>query len=192
MKNSLEQKFHKGEIKMKQWKTYYLLDLARYGNNKVDREKKIFLKYFRKCQFSANGFLTFFNRFFFRKIKQKLNIEVFGKTSIGYGLYLGHPFGITINDGSVIGNNCNIHRGVLIGQENRGKRKGVPTIGNDVWIGINSAIVGKITIGDDVLIAPNTFINRDVPSHSIVFGNPCIIKRKENATDGYINNKVDA
>ena len=67
-------------------------------------------------------------------------------------------------------------------------RKGTPTIGNKVWIGINSTIVGKITIGDDVLIAPNSYVNRDIPSHSIVFGNPCIVKYRENATENYINN----
>ena len=61
---------------------------------------------------------------------------------------------------------------MVIGQTNRGKNKGVPTIGNEVWIGINAAIVGGITIGDDVLIAPNSFVNVDVPSHSVVFGNP--------------------
>lgn len=55
---------------------------------------------------------------------------------------------------------------------------------------MNATIVGKVIIGDDVLIAPNTFVNCDVPSHSIVFGNPCIIKQKENATAGYINNIV--
>ena len=120
-----------------------------------------------------------------------MNVEIYGKTQIGYGLYIGHPFGITINSGAVIGNNCNIHRGVLIGQENRGKRKGTPTIGNMVWMGVNSTIVGKITIGDDVLIAPNTFVNCDIPSHSIVFGNPCVIKAKLNATDQYVNNVVE-
>lgn len=71
-----------------------------------------------------------------------------------------------------------------------GGRKGAPAIGNEVWIGINAAIVGKITIGDDVLIAPNSYVNCDVPSHSIVFGNPCIIKHKENATEGYIDRRV--
>lgn len=71
-----------------------------------------------------------------------------------------------------------------------GGRQGAPVIGNEVWIGINAAIVGKITIGDDVLIAPNSYVNCDVPSHSIVFGNPCIIKHRENATEGYINRKV--
>lgn len=71
-----------------------------------------------------------------------------------------------------------------------GGRQGAPVIGNEVWIDINAAIVGKVTIGDDVLIAPNSYVNCDVPSHSIVFGNPCIIKHRENATEGYINRKV--
>lgn len=56
-------------------------------------------------------------------------------------------------------------------------------------MGINSTVVGAITIGDDVLIAPNTYVNCDIPSHSIVFGNPCVIKHKDNAMEGYINRK---
>ena len=71
-----------------------------------------------------------------------------------------------------------------------GGRRGAPVIGNEVRIGINAAIVGNITIGDDALIAPNSYVNCDVPSHSIVFGNPCIIKHRENATEGYINRRV--
>lgn len=76
----------------------------------------------------------------------------------------------------------------MIGQSNRGQFKGCPTIGDEVWIGINAAIVGRITIANDVLIAPNSFVNVDVPAHSIVFGNPCIIKHRDCATEGYINN----
>lgn len=52
-----------------------------------------------------------------------------------------------------------------------------------MWIGINAAIVGKIVIGDDVLIAPNSYVNCNVPSHSIVIGNPCRIIHKDNATE---------
>lgn len=80
-----------------------------------------------------------------------------------------------------------IGKGVVIGQENRGKRKGVPTIGSRVWIGVN-AVVGNITVGDDVMIAPNSFVNRDIPSHSIVVGNPCVIHPRAWATEGYIEN----
>lgn len=111
-------------------------------------------------------------------------------TQIGPGLYIGHPYGITINPQAVLGKNVNIHKGVTIGQENRGSRKGAPTIGDDVWIGVNSTIVGKIVIGNDVLIAPNSYVNRDIPSHSVVFGNPCVIKFRENATEGYINHRI--
>lgn len=86
--------------------------------------------------------------------------------------------------------NCNIHKGVTIGQENRGKRQGTPIIGDNVWIGMNVTIVGNIKIGNDVLIAPNTYLNCDVPSHSIVLGNPARIIVKDNATSEYINNIV--
>ena len=86
--------------------------------------------------------------------------------------------------------NINIATGVTIGQENRGKRKGCPTIGDNVWIGTNSVIVGNIKIGNDVLIAPLAFVNFDVPDHSVVIGNPARIIFKENATEGYINKTV--
>ena len=111
-------------------------------------------------------------------------LEIYG--SIDSGLYLGHAHNISINKNVIIGKNCNIHKGCTIGQENRGIRKGTPIIGNNVWMGVNSTIVGKIIIGDDVLIAPNSFVNCDVPSHSIVIGNPCKIISKDNATKNYI------
>lgn len=46
--------------------------------------------------------------------------------------------------------------------------------------------MGGIRIGDNVLIAPGSFVNVDVPSNSVVFGNPAVIKYKENATDDYL------
>ena len=147
------------------------------------------LKYFRLCQTTDNKLLLLYYRWRFKRLKEKNHIELYGKCKIGPGLYLGHVYCITINDGAVIGSNCNIHKGVTIGQENRGERKGAPTIGNSVWIGVNATIVGKITIGDDVLIAPNSYVNCDVPSHSVVYGNPCIIKHRDGATDGYVNHK---
>lgn len=107
------------------------------------------------------------------------------------GLYLGHPYGITVNSGTVLGMNVNLHKGVTIGRENRGRRRGCPTLGNCISVGINSSIVGKVTIGDDVLIAPNTYINCDVPSHSIVLGSPCRIIPREGATENYIINRVE-
>lgn len=142
----------------------------------------------RKCA-SSTGVMQIFWRIVYKYLCSKRGIEIAWNAKIGYGLYIGHAYCITINPRARIGNNCNIHKGATIGQENRGKRKGCPTIGNEVWIGINAMICGNITIGDDVMIAPNSFVNCDVPSHSIVYGNPCIIRHRDNATDNYIINR---
>lgn len=83
-------------------------------------------------------------------------------------MYFGHAYCITINPKAVLGKNINLHKGVTIGQENRGKRKGTPVISDSVWIGVNATVVGAIKIGSDVLIAPNAYVNYDVPDHSIV------------------------
>ena len=48
-----------------------------------------------------------------------------------------------------------------------------------------------VTIGDNVLIAPNAYVNFDVPSNSIVIGNPGkIIPNRPDATEGYCHNLV--
>ena len=116
--------------------------------------------------------------------------EIFASSEIGPGLYIGHPYCITINRHVRIGKNCNIHKGVTIGQQNRGKYRGVPTLGDNVWVGVNAIIAGGITIGDDVLIAPGAYVNRDIPSHSIVIGHPCIFKPCDYATLDYIQNTI--
>jgi serine O-acetyltransferase len=89
-----------------------------------------------------------------------------------------------------MGKNCNVGHCVTIGRGIAGARKGRPVLGDDVWIGPGSVIVGKITIGNDVLIAPNTFVNFDVPDHSIVIGSPGKVIAKENPTEDYLHYKV--
>ena len=109
------------------------------------------------------------------------------KRNIKSYLNIMFPYNITINEESILGKNINIHKGATIGKENRGKKLGAPKIGNNVYIGVNSTVVGKIEIGNDVLIAPNTYVNFNVPSHSIVIGSPGVIIPNEKATEGYVN-----
>lgn len=161
-------------------------DKIRYHSGKMP----VYQKYYRKSQTATPKTVKRFYKLLLYFSSQKYHVEINSNNQIGAGLYIGHPYEITINPQAVIGTNCNIHKGVTIGQENRGQRKGVPKIGNYVWIGVNATVVGNISVGDDVLIAPNTYVNCDVPSHSVVFGNPCIIKPCQNATEGYINNTV--
>ena len=170
-------------------KKLYLADISRYGDA-CPREMKRFHYYFRKAQNATNPLLKLYYRWVFSRLKKKKHIEIYAGTKIGRGLYLGHPYCITLNPEVRLGSNINLHKGVTIGQENRGPRKGTPVIGDCVWIGVNATVVGNIRIGNDVLIAPNSYVNCDVPDHSVVFGNPCVIKPREHATEGYINRTV--
>lgn len=125
-----------------------------------------------------------------KHLSRKCGLEISPSTQIGEGFYIGHPYGITVNAGAKLGRNVNIHKGCTIGQENRGHRKGVPTIGDRVYLGINSTVAGNVAIGNDVFIASNTFVNQDIPNHSIVIGNPCKVIKTVNVTEGYIINLV--
>ena len=149
---------------------------------------KFWIYYRKQRESRLRCIRRFYRRRFYRECKKNL-IEI-GTPNIGGGMFINHPYLITINKDAVLGRNINIHKGVTIGQENRGSRKGAPVIGDNVWIGVNATIVGKINVGNDVLIAPNTYVNCNIPDHSVVFGNPCVIKHADYATEGYINRVV--
>ena len=174
-------------------------DLFRYYGGKRSIKERLlppsnilYTKVLRKCQYykHRNKFLYLFYRLRLKRLQHRTFIQIPDEARIGPGFYIGHYGPVVINPKAVLGKNINIAVGVTIGQENRGKRVGAPTIGDNVWIGTNAVIVGKITIGDDVLIAPGSYVNFDVPSHSIVIGNPARIISRENATEGYINRIV--
>lgn len=168
----------------------------RYGGKESIRRRilrPIELKYlycFRKASEAGNIFFRAYYKWRTRVLSERTLIQIPVGTQIGEGLFLGHNGSIIVNMDAKIGRNVNLATGVVIGQENRGKRKGCPQIGDQVWIGSNAVIVGNITIGDDVLIAPLSYVNCNVPSHSIVMGNPCKIISKDYATEGYINHQV--
>lgn len=138
-----------------------------------------------KCKKHSMMWLLF--TLLIKKYQYKYGFQIPSATEIGEGFYIGHFGTIVINGKAKIGRNCNIAHGVTIGQANRGKLKGYPTIGDHVWIGTGSVIVGNINIGSNVLIAPNSFVNIDVEDNSLVIGNPCKIIKKENPCDNYIN-----
>ena len=91
-------------------------DKKRYG----DSSMPAFQKYFRKVQSTSFFPLNFLYKVIFRLLKESRHIEISRTTQIGEGLYIGHAYNITINPKAILGKNINIHRGVLIGQTNRG------------------------------------------------------------------------
>jgi serine O-acetyltransferase len=150
-----------------------------------------FIYVLRKAQkYKSTPVLKMIWKFILRHYQIKYGFQIYPETEIGEGFYLGHWGSLVINPKVKIGKNCNIAQGVTIGQQNRGKNEGFPIIGNEVWIGTNAVIVGGINIENNVLIAPNSYVNFNVPANSVVMGNPGKIYPKEDATEGYINNKI--
>ena len=106
------------------------------------------------------------------RLQYKFSIVIPRKTKIGSGLYIGHFSNIIVNENAVLGNNINLSPGVGIAQANRGKNKGTPTIGNNVYIGPGAKIVGKIKIGNNVCIGTNSVVVHDIPDNAVISGVP--------------------
>ena len=123
-------------------------------------------------------------------LNRKMSVEIPSSVEIGKGFLILHPYGITINSNAVIGDNFTMLKGATIGNTKTGKNPGCPVIGNNVYLGLNSTVVGGIHIGNNVMIAANTFVNFDVPDDSIVLGSPGIIHSKANASHPYISNSI--
>ncbi|AZQ60539.1 serine acetyltransferase [Maribacter sp. MJ134] len=134
------------------------------------------------------GFYDIYYRIKYLKYLHEYRFQIPNYALTGKDFYISHFGNIVINGKAKIGKWCNVSQGVTIAETNRGVKKGAPIICDKVWIGPNSVIVGKVVIGSNVLIAPLTYVNIDIPDNSIVMGNPCKIVTKLNAIENYINN----
>jgi serine O-acetyltransferase len=118
-------------------------------------------------------------------IEISTGISIPASVKIGHSFYIGHFGGIIINAKACIGDNCNISQGVTIGVSGQGKKRGVPKIKNNVYIGANTVIAGNIIIEDNVLIGACSFVNKNVAANSVMVGVPAI-KISEKSSEGYI------
>jgi putative colanic acid biosynthesis acetyltransferase WcaB len=103
-----------------------------------------------------------------------LGVELPWKTKVGRGLAIHHGYALVVNDGSVIGDNCDLRHCTTIGnkQLEDGSFSRCPVIGNSVNIGSNVCIIGPVTIGDNVKIGAGSVVVKDIPANSVAVGNP--------------------
>lgn len=177
-------------------------DAYRYtGDKSIISLLKLYLrtpgfKYTSRMRFTQYCKSSKLFRFFFpiaylmyRHSMFKYGIIIPYKTSIGPGFYIGHFGNIVINSDVVIGKNVNISHGVTIGQGGDDNAKGCPIIGDNVYIGPNSTIIGKVQIGNNSAVGANAFVNKDVLPSVTVGGVPAkIISRKGSIS--YIHNTI--
>jgi len=93
---------------------------------------------------------------------------------VGKGFHIIHPERVRIHPDVVIGDRVGVMHGVTIGT---GMFPGVPVVGNDVFIGANATIIGKIKIGDGARIAANSLVLCNVPPGAMAIGVPAKIMR---------------
>lgn len=128
-------------------------------------------------------------------------------TSIGKGSYDNNALVYRWSTSPlIIGNYCAISYGVKFiiddGKHYSGCTSSYPfeirepnnggiTIGNDVWIGMNSIILNGITIGNGVTIAAGSVVTRSIPDYCVIGGVPAkIIKHKCAEDEKKIMNEI--
>lgn len=114
-----------------------------------------------------------------KRLGGKYSIQIIPNVC-GYGLRIMHLSGgggLLIN-AEKVGNYCGFNSGVLIG--NNGGQENRPVIGEHVAFGPGAKAFGKIKIGNNVFVAPNAVVVKDVPENCVVGGIPAkILKNKE-------------
>ena len=104
--------------------------------------------------------------------RELTGIEIHPGAVIGSEFFIDHGSGVVIGETTIIGDNCTIYSGVVLGGTSLKKEKRHPTIGDNVVIGTGAKILGPITISDNVRIGANSVVVNDVPPNSVVVGVP--------------------
>lgn len=141
---------------------FIALLMYRFGHWAINIRNPVARKIFQKIYGFFNMFVAGFTK-----------IWIPPQTTIGEDFHIIHAEGsLSIHPDTVIGDRVGVMHNVTIGTN---MREGCPTIGNDVFVGVNATVLGAITVGDRVRIAANTAVSTDVPSDSVVIGSPAKI-----------------
>ena len=101
-------------------------------------------------------------------------LDISSTAEIGGGLIVQHGYG-TIIAPRKIGKNCWVNQGVTIGYTNDDD---CPTLGDNVTVYAGAKILGDVHVGNNVVVAANAVVVKDVEDNCIVGGVPAkVIKR---------------
>lgn len=88
--------------------------------------------------------------------------------------------GVIVN-AKKVGRNFTINSGCIVGKKHTNDER--PVLGDNVEMCIGSKIIGKVFIGDNVIIAPNSVVVKDINSGDVVSGIPAKSIRNKNITN---------
>ena len=116
--------------------------------------------------------LRFLARFVSQWSKIWTGIEIHPGATIGRRFVIDHGTGIVIGETAEIGDDCLLYQGVTLGGTGKDVGKRHPTLGNNVMVGCGAKILGPFTVGNNVRIAANSVVLREVPDGATVVGVP--------------------
>jgi serine O-acetyltransferase len=105
------------------------------------------------------------------------------QATIGKGLYIGHGGSVFVGGSAVLGENCNLSHEVTIGVGGRGDERGMPVIGDRVYVAAGAKIFGKLTVGNDVAVGANAVVTKSVPDCAVAVGIPARVISYEGSFD---------
>ncbi|KAA2233446.1 serine O-acetyltransferase [Salinarimonas soli] len=103
-----------------------------------------------------------------RFVRNVYTIELYSTAKIGRRVKIAHQGGIVIHPNAVIGDDCVIRQNVTIGAVGDDSWQIAPTLGRNVSIGAGAVVIGRIHVGDNVRIGPNSVVTMNVPADSLV------------------------
>ncbi len=121
-------------------------------------------------------------------IEQPFRCDFWERVSVGENFYSNYNFVVLAGNTIDIGDNvmfapdCGLYAAghpFDVELRNSGIEYAWPIrIGNNVWIGGGTKIIGGVSIGDNVVISAGSVVVRDIPSGVLAGGNPCKVIRK--------------
>ncbi len=99
-------------------------------------------------------------------------VEIHPGAQIGRRVFIDHGMGVVIGETAVIGDDCLIYKGVVLGGTSLRRTKRHPTLGKGVVVGTNACVLGAVELGDGARVGSGSVIVRDVPAGATVVGIP--------------------
>lgn len=104
----------------------------------------------------------------------KTGIQLLFGTDVKEGLSFSHFSCTVINQHAKIGRNFTMFNGCTVGST-FGRNSGVPIIGDNVLMCSGSKIIGRVTIGNNVVVGAGAIVVKDIPDNAVVVGIPAKI-----------------
>ncbi len=118
----------------------------------------------------------------YANLRYSPRIEIGKDVYIGPYLYMACIGKITIGDGSVLSENVFINdsnhgfdpeRGLIMQQEL--VHQGNVTIGKNCFLGLQSAIMPGVSLGDHCIVGINAVVTKPFPAYSMIAGSPAVL-----------------